>query len=454
VKTTVLILRKVLIAVSLACALGCQARAPQQPHKVSTAPGILHARFYDSGFRLADDNYNACFRATNGKIYYVLASGSYKTGAQMFAYDPVTSQIEHVGDLTAAAGEAGLHAVPQGKGHSIFVEFNGKLYFASHVGFYSPPTPSGQELIGIPPRGYKPYPGGHFLSYDLATHNFNNFAKAPEGQGIISFAMDTKRQRLYGLTWPAGLFLRYDIRTHNLKNFGSAFKGGETGIPGKTFRVICRSLVVDPDDGSVYFTTGDGDIMRYGYDTDSVKKVEGVSLEKDIFGCFNPSEPGTMAYNWRQAFWYPSEKVIYAIHGRSGYLFRFDPRLRTVQVITRLVSDQTRSSGMYDNNKNGYLGFKLGPDGHTIYYLTGARPKTSDEPDQIHFITYDIISKRCRDHGVLQLADGRRPFFAQSIAIGPRTMVYTVAKLRVPGPQASGKTFKIDLLSFPNPLSH
>ena len=380
----------------------------------------------------------------------MLASGSVDTGAQMYDFDPAAQKIQHAGDLTVAVGEKGLQAIPQGKGHSIFVESDGKLYFATHVGYYSPATPSGLELIGTPPAGYKPYPGGHFLSYDLATRTFDDLAKAPPGEGIISFAMDPARGRLYGLTWPSGLFLVYDRRTRRLKKFGSPFLEGERGVPGETFRVICRSLVVDPEDGSVYFTTGDGDMMRYCYDRDSLTKVSEASLKREVFGFLNPSQPGTMAYNWRQAFWYKPERVIYAIHGRSGYLFRFNPRTRKVDVIRRLVSDETRASGMFDRSKYGYLGFTLGPEGHTIYYLTGARTISRDAQDEIHFVTYDIPSKRCVDYGVLRLADGRVPFFAQSIAIGRNGMIYTVAKVRTSVFTADGEAFKIDLLSFPN----
>jgi hypothetical protein len=451
VKTAPRTIRSLLLGLFVVVTLGCQARAPERASQPAVAtPGVLHARLYNSHFPIGDDNYNACFQASNGKVYYVIASASVDTGAQMFAFNPATQSIEHVGDLTAAVGEKGLHAIPQGKGHSIFVESDGKLYFATHVGYYQPPTPSGLELMGIPPPGYKPYPGGHFVSYDLATHKFENLAKAPEGEGIISFAMDTQRQRLYGLTWPSGLFLRYDMRTHQLKNFGSVFLGGEKGVPGRTFRVICRSLVVDPDDGSVYYTTGDGDIVEYRYSADSLAKVKGVSLKRDVFGSMNPSEPGIMAYNWRQAFWYPPEKVIYAVHGRSGYLFRFDPRTRKIEVITRLVSDETLASGMFDRNKYGYLGFELGPD-HTICYLTGARTDAASGADEIHFVTYNIPSKRRIDWGVLQLADGTRPYAAQAMAIGHNGMIYAIAKMNTAARAGHKRTFRIDLLSFPNP---
>ena len=49
------------------------------------------------------------------------------------------------------------------------------------------------------------------------------------------------------------------------------FAEGENG-KGATYRTICRSMAVDPDDGSVYFTTGDGAIsplpLRPGRDRD------------------------------------------------------------------------------------------------------------------------------------------------------------------------------------------
>ena len=348
---------KLLLIAGLIAMAGCQTQGPRnEAQPADTSQQVLRAHFYDSGFRLADDNYNACFRASNGKVYYVLCSGSVETGAQMYAYDPATGKIDHVADLTEAVGEKGLHAVPQGKGHSIFVEYEGKLYFATHLGYYNPSTASGQEEAGTPPPGYRHYPGGHFLSYDLATGRFESLAKAPVDEGIISFTMDPERGRLYGITWPSGLFLRYDMHTNQLKNFGPFTLGGEKGIPGKTFRVICRSLALDPDDGSVYFSTADGDIFHYDYGTDSLEKMQECNLRKDVFGKIDPSKPGTMGYNWRQILWYPPQKVFYGMHGRSGYLFKFDPRARKVEVVCRLVSDATFKSGMYDRFAYGYLG--------------------------------------------------------------------------------------------------
>jgi len=94
---------------------------------------------------------------------------------------PASEKIEHLGDLNEACGEKDLRAVSQGKSHVRFIESGGKLYFATHIGYYT--IKDGMETVGDPPPDYKPYPGGHFLSYDPAARKFENLAVAPTGRG-------------------------------------------------------------------------------------------------------------------------------------------------------------------------------------------------------------------------------------------------------------------------------
>ena len=110
----------------------------------------LIARGLDSGFELSNGTFNGMLAASDGKIYYVLCAESIDTGAQMYSYDPVTEKIEHLGDLTEASGEKGLKSIPQGKSHVNFVESHGKLYFSTHVDWYS--VQGGLELMATPPR--------------------------------------------------------------------------------------------------------------------------------------------------------------------------------------------------------------------------------------------------------------------------------------------------------------
>jgi hypothetical protein len=400
----------------------------------------LVARTFNSGFELSHETYNGISAASDGRIYYVLCSESIDTGAQMYSYDPATDKIKHLGDLTEASGEKGAKTIVQGKSHVPFFESNGKLYFATHVGYYT--VKGGRELMGVPPPGYKPYPGGHFLAYDLATGKFEDLAKGPEEQGILTMTMDPKRGRLYGITWPNGYFLRYDLASKNLKNLGAISEEGEAGT-GPTYRTLCRSMVVNPDDGAVYFTTSEGDIHRYRYDRDAIEKVQEDNLRKDYFGTYDHTSPGHMGYNWRQAVWYAPEKAIYAVHGNSGYLFRFDPAASRVDVIERITAQPSRRSGMFDKFYYGYLGFGLGPDNRTLHYLTGGVIYKNGRPliarsegkvgsrgeENLHLVTYDIPAGTYKDHGPIFFENGQRPAYVNSIAVGKDGSVYALSNI-------------------------
>ncbi len=411
------------------------AQDPFQPaHK-------LTAQMINSDFPEGHDTYNGMGTGSDGRIYYVLSTEPHDIGGRMFVYDPKTRKVSVAGDLTEACGEKGKKTIVQGKSHVNFVECGGKLFFATHIGFYS--NVDGMEKMGIPPAGWKAYPGGHLLAYDMKSGKFEDFGLAPDGEGVITFNMDTKRGRLFAITWPAGQFFRYDLATKNLKNFGKTCREGENG-KGAAYSTVCRSIAVDPEDGSAYYSTGDGDILRYRADTDSVEKIADEDLKKDYFGIYDSTNPGHMGYNWRQTFYRPKDKMIYCVHGNSGYLYRFDPHKKCVEVLDRITSDVSKRSGMFDQFSYGYLGFALGPDGDTIYYLTGGpiyqdgkRLKGKDRIamgaakglEDLHLVTYHIPTGRCKDQGAIYYPDGTRPLYVNSIAVGKDGSVYSLARV-------------------------
>jgi DNA-binding beta-propeller fold protein YncE len=407
----------------------------------AASTGVLHARWHESGFE-GDDNYNAVTAASDGKIYYVICAHGIEKGAQMFSYDPATDKVVAIADLTEASGEKGQKSIPQGKSHVPFFEHKGKLYFATHMGYYQ--VIDGKEMVGVPPAGYKPYPGGHFLAYDMKTGKIEKLATAPGGEGIITFAMDYRKERLYGLTWPSGRFLRYDLDTRKMHDLGLTAGQGEKGV-GDQFRVVSRAIAVNPVLGGVMFSDAAGNIWRYDWQRQDkdLEIIEGSTLKMQILGNWDPNKPGSMGYNWRQIVWYPRERLFYGIHGNTGQLFRFDSDGGFVEAVDRLASQQTVSSGLFDKFPYGYLGLTLGPDGDTLYYLTG-----TPLDHEIHFVTYHIPTKKRIDHGALVLPDGTRPTWAQAIAVGPDKRIYTVSKVN------KGGKLKVDLLSFPDPLQN
>jgi len=76
-----------------------------------------------------------------------------------------------------------------------------------------------------------------------------------------------------------------------------------------------------------------------------------------------------------------------------------------------------------------------------LYFLT-----RTPKGEEVRFVTYHIPTKKYTDHGALALDDGRRPTWAQSIAVGRDKRVYTVSKIMEKG------KLKVDLLSFADPL--
>ena len=417
----------------------------------------LTAKTYNSGFSIAHDTYNAISAASDGRIYYVLSSQSIDTGGKMYSFNPRTGKTKYCGDLTEACGESGSKAIVQGKSHVRFVESGGKLYFATHVGYYS--SVDGMEKMGIPPPGYKPYPGGHLLSYDLTTGRYENLGIAPHQEGILTMNMDTQRGLIYGITWPTGYFFRFDLATKVLTEIGRISGEGENGM-GAQFRTLCRAIAIDPADGSAYVTTSEGTILRCRPGQNTLEPLED-NMKKDYFGLYDPTSPGHMGYNWRQIVWHPGDKSFYGVHGNSGYLFRFDPTAGEITVLDRITSKASQRSGMFDEFSYGYLGFTLGPDHRTLYYLTGGpvyengkRVRGKDHTamgeakglEDLHLVTYDIPTHTYRDHGAIYYADGQRPLYVNSIAVGADGTVYTLARITENGES------RTDLISIASPF--
>jgi len=420
----------------------------------STPDAVITARLYPSNFRRSDSNFYSLSLVGDGTLYYTLCSHNVDTHARVYRFDPETEEVRLRGDIGEIVGEAGTKTIPQGKSHSPYYEYAGKLYFASHYGYYKPS--SNKEEPGEAPEGYKPYPGGHFIACDLGTGAFEELAKAPPGEGIITMSMDPERGRLYGLTWPRGYFIYYDLEAGTLENLGQVSGEGELG-EGETYFCLCRAFGVDPRDGSVYFTNADGEIKRYAYREDRVESMEGATLKLDILGAWDPHQPGHQGYNWRQVFWHDEDRVFYGVHPRSGYLFAFDPQVPKVELLERICAEELRRNGRFEPFRYGYLSFELGPDKETIYYLTGTHGLEAEDgrtvPETLHLVTYNLRTCAYADHGVVRLEDGRYPTMTQTLVVHPNGRIYTVPWIEKLGDSSEGRPgHQVDLIGFEDPI--
>jgi hypothetical protein len=414
---------------------------------------VLPATLHPSGFTLCDSNFFSLSKASDGNIYYTLCSHNIDTHARLYKYDPRRNEVSLVTNLGKPFGEEGTRTIPQGKSHSPYFELDGKLYGATHYGFMNPGA--AKEEPGVLPAGYKPYPGGHFFRFDLMTQVFEDLARAPEGEGLITMGMDVKRGRMYALTWPSGLLITYDMPTKAMRNHGPVCRGGEAGT-GESYMCLCRCFAINPDDGAAYFTLPSGDIIHYDYDTAELRTLEKANLRIDIFGQWDHRVPGHQGYNWRQVFWHAPSKKFVAVHGKSGWLYTFDPATEEIELLERICARELKQSGRFEPFRYGYLTLELAPDGETVYYLTGTYGLTAEDGRQVeetlHLITYNLRTREYNDHGVLRLADRRYPTMTQSLLFHSDGRLYSCPWIEKPSYDGKGPRQQVDLISFPNPL--
>ena len=461
------------------------------------AVGLIMAETIDSSFPLAHDTYNAIGVDMMGDyVYYVLSSEAMsgeRVGARLYRLPcgatAARATPEELGDLTKVMDDP-VGCVVQGKCHVPLIDCGMDLgvVFATHVGFYS--FVDGMETLPNTidlPDGVGCYPGGGVLSYVPHRQEFLLHSRVSSGEGVLTMAVDSQRRRAFYLTWPSGKFgttRLYRTEDERKQEVGTLSQGREAegnseealrsrtllDYPGRgegesqhpssgLYRCVCRSMVVDPRTGVVYWSNADGDILQYTLDR-GVEIAWRGGLRREYFGKYVSSEPGTMAYHWRQVKWYDGS--IVGVHGNSGYLFRVhvphvvgEERREGgeggeggepfwLEMLERLTSTPSRLSGRGDQFSYGYLGLEIDEGRGVVGYLTGApifRPGDELEGkygllhgegkitkkgeakslEHVHYVEYDLKKKKMRDYG--NVLYGNRvgfPTYVNSLAMGRR----------------------------------
>ena len=398
-----------LVGLVLTFVIGCE-QSPKQTQVKPTLqlPGAIYkdgpliASMKDAGFYYGDATYHGIISASDGNAYYFICSHNINSSVHMFKYNPKTDDVTMIADLNEVLGEDRTKMYPQGKVHSRIYEHNGKLYFGTHAGSY--------HSDGKHPE-LAHYPGGHFMSYDLAAGEFEDFGIGAPEQGLITVAMDKQRGRLYSLGWPDVVFCYYDMASDTIKSFE----------PASSFET--RALALDPRTGNVYWPDSDGTIVYYHYAKDEIERLEKPRLDNRPF-LETPNEisdygPESQQVAWRDILWSEAMQRFYGIILYNECLFSFDPLNGEFEIIDRMAAAPKRKSG---ETAYGSLAFDLSPDGKTVYYIAAGdvvdHPLKSTKIRQCHLVTYDIPLRRYVDHGIIELDDGRKPFADRSIAVG------------------------------------
>jgi hypothetical protein len=376
----------------------------------------LVAECFDAVFPEADCAYNSLSRAGDGGLIYALSSHRADRDARLFRFDPQHGVITNLPEIAAATHAGPTKAIADGKVHVRPVEHQGKLVFATHIGYYD-------EAEGWPKPGrldgFERYQGGCILSLDPDLGRYRVLGRAPVDEGIIATAVDTDRHKMFGLTWPSGLLLRCDLVKGSVVDLGPVLGRGETLNPADDeYQPVCRCPGIDPGDGTLYWTNRQGVIHRLRSDCDTPESL--ISCDLRSLAPDRATEPRSWGHTWRNLVWRPEERAFYGMLGTApAVLFRFDPAREMVTKVCdiggtpRIREPDLRVPWVTlalqlapDGDTLHYIGMDRGPMGRDTRRLTVARP-----------ITYHIPSGSYMAHGRLELGDGRIVTQCESIEV-------------------------------------
>jgi len=388
----------------------------RQPHVRESAIGrTLSARFHECRFPIGDCSYNSLIAASDGSIYFAIGSHRRDVAARLMRFDPARDTVERIDDL---AEHTDPPAIAHGKVHVPFTEVNGRIYMATHVGFYQ--REGGVERPASWP-GMRAYPGGRLLAYDLAGRRFHDIARAPEGEGVLALQVDRDRRRLHALTWPGGILIGVDADTGALDNYGPVFGRGECGEPSRgDWEPIGRDLALDPRDGRVYWSRHRGEIGVL--DPDGSCRTLPLRLRV-----------GGQPAAWRRIAWHPREQVFVGVSVPGSRLFRFDPRALGIKEGGALAPQRRRAP--FARPPVPTLAFDLDVERDEVRCLV-LGPGLSGENGRrtrhtLELVTADLTSGVVSHHGALRLDDGRYPTFAQSL-VSHAGRLYAPAWIELP----------------------
>jgi len=415
--------------------------------------GPLVGRMVDAGFLLGETNYHAVQFASDGCVYYGIGSHAPGASATLFRYDPRNGDVMRLASMNDVTGEDGAKVFNQGKIHCDLYEMKGKLYFSTQGGYYQ-----GGNL--------GPFPGGHFLSYDMKTGTCADLGIGASGEGMVTMAVDTVRGRMYAITWPGMHFVYHDIVSGKTKDFGKsvATPGIDdlTAVPGN------RSLGIDPRDGAVYWHNMDETISRYDYATDTVAVLSRPTLGIPVLKTARSGFDGVL---WRSIRWSRSMNRFYAVDSGCEYLFSYEPKSGDIEIMDRIAAGPQRRSGALGGAS---LAFELDDAGKVVYYIASARSAApgGGSRREIRLVTYDIASRRYIDHGPIRLDDGRYPNGCSGLDVGRDGNLYLVCMIPlsnldgererkivavhfadVPHEKLKDSTYEMNLVVVKNPLA-
>lgn len=377
----------------------------------------VDVKAHDPDILYSDGAYRALSATKDGKLFMGFITHWMDLNAAVLSYDPATQTFARPFDVGSVTGvKTGPDGeLSHGKIHTPFFENDQVLYFGTGYG----------------PAGYKahsqrkPYAGGCFVAFDQKSGEAKVVGRAPVKEGIMTLEPDFSRNCLYGITYPNGLLLRCDIDTGEVVELGAVDDQFIERASMPAFIDVVRCLVVQPDTGIVYGSRLDGAIWQYDPAKGKISET-GLNVKQGIVG---EADEGALASSqWRMAALSPDKEKIYATHQGTTSLFELNLKTKSITPLARLCTDADL------NGKGDLRGSRLAfllEDG-MIHHLphgpvVNVEGRELNPTYQVHYVTYDLATKKRTDHGPLMASGGRRICHADTLAMLPDGRLFSLA---------------------------
>jgi len=329
-----------------------------------------------------DGQWQGMIAASDGACYFGSSTHSPLHGSSFFKFEPASKKLTVLAeDMTKICGEDLAKTPPQGKIHSPIVEYDGWLYFTTHLSNYWEPALSN-------------YTGAHVLGYELSTGRFRDLGVVRKGYTIYSaINVDTINRKLYVFVVPMA---DADVKEGGSHLYQLDIETGEKldlGLVGQKQRSATYYFFIDAD-GNCWFTLwknhwplawDHGDLYQY----DASARV--IRCHKDVLPRGKLAPDGAPAaeklqteksWSWAEAL--PGNRQCLFT---TGWLGGGDERL-----------------WIFDPKKNIEKGDAFQPIGYIgPTFLSLAY----DKKDRLYFIQYEDLSDG-RTHWTEAIRDYRR----------------------------------------------
>ncbi|MEI8203969.1 MAG: hypothetical protein WCH34_13195 [Bacteroidota bacterium] len=211
---------------------------------------------------------SALLAHSNGKVYGATSGKQ----SYLFIFDYLTNKVYPLGKIP---GTIGVH-------HSLVEGENGLIYIGTGMNELSlfnlsKEVPHGRRMIETQmwddiKNRYKSFEGGKIFVYnpkegDATVYMPEQTAKVTDlgiaipANSIYAMTINTKKDKIYGISYPEALFFEYDLKTKLFKNYGQWLTVKSYSGPERCWRNVPKSLICLTD-GRV-LSSGDNGLMTY-----------------------------------------------------------------------------------------------------------------------------------------------------------------------------------------------